>query len=108
MPGDKREDSDLFRTAKEQKVDSLLEKGAFRVVNISDIPCDANIQGGRFFWALKNKRTDREKPKPLYVPQGHKDKEKPFIVHNISTIRQSSVKVIVSTSAVSNFLIFFP
>ena len=45
-------------------------------------------------------------PKAHYIAQGHKDKQKPFIVHNITTLRQSSIKIIVSTAAVRNFRLF--
>lgn len=38
--------------------------------------------------------------------QGNTDKEKPFIVHNNSTLLQSSTKLLVSTSAVLYFRIF--
>lgn len=41
-----------------------------------------------------------------YVSQGQKDMEKPFIVHNIFILQQRSVKVIVYTCAIRNFLIF--
>lgn len=38
--------------------------------------------------------------------QGNRDKEKTFIVSNMSTLRQSSTKFIVSTAAVMKFRVF--
>ena len=55
---------------------------------------------------MKNVGTENKKPKARYVSQVHKDKEKPFIVYNITTLRQSSIKIIVSTAAVRNFRLF--
>ena len=105
-PGDQREFSEAFEEAKQFEVNGLMERGTFETVDSNGLGKDANILGGRFVCTLKNKGTDREKPKARYVAQGHRDKEKPYIVHNITTLRQSSVKIVVSTSAVMNFRIF--
>ena len=75
-------------------------------VKLLDFPKDANILGGRFVCTLKNKETDKEKAKARNVAHGHREKEKPFIVHNVTTLRQSSVKILVSTCAIRNFRSF--
>lgn len=62
--------------------------------------------GGRFVHTLKHVGSPDEKPKARYVAQGHKDKDKPFVVHNMSTLRQRSTKMLVSTSAVCGFRLF--
>ena len=64
------------------------------------MPDNANILGGRFVLAIKQPNIPTEVAKARYVAQGCGDREKPFIVHNLSTLRQSSTKVILSTSAV--------
>lgn len=105
-PGDSRAESKQFDVAKQKEVNGLKLRGTFCPVNLKDIPKDANIVGGRFVLTIKNKGTDRETAKARYVAQGHRDKEKPFIVHNTTTLRQSSVKIILSTCAVRNFRVF--
>lgn len=56
--------------------------------------------GPDFVDAIKNVGTEEEMPKSRLVGQGHKDISKPFIVHNVSALRQSSTRLLVSTSAV--------
>ena len=106
-PGDPREGTQEFDDARQKEIDGLLSRGTFCPVRREDIPENANILGGRFVCTLKNVGTENEKPKARYVAQGHNDKEKPFIVHNITALRQSSIKIIVSTAAVQNFRLFF-
>lgn len=62
--------------------------------------------GGRFACGLKNFETTKELTKARYIAQGHKDRENPFFVHNVSTLRQSSTPVVISTAAVLGFRIF--
>ena len=105
-PGDQREFSEAFAKTKQFEVNGLIERGTFETVNSNGLGKDANVLGSRFVCTLKKKGTDGEKPKARYVAQGHRDKEKPYIVHNITTLMQSSVKIVVSTSAVMNFRTF--
>ena len=55
---------------------------------------------------MKNLGTMAEEAKARFVAQGHKDREKTFIVHDISTLRQTSTKLIISTAPVLNFRVF--
>lgn len=41
-----------------------------------------------------------------YVAQGHKDKEKGSDVHNVTTLRASSTRILVSVAAIKGFRIF--
>ena len=83
-----------------------MERDSFRKIKVNQLPRNANVLGGRFVYTLKNAGLDNEQPKARYVAQGHKDREKPFIVHSIPTLRQSSTKILVSTAAVRGFRIF--
>ena len=104
-PGDPREDTQESDDAKQNEIDGLLALETFCPVR-EDIPENANILAGSFVCTLRNVGTENEKPKARYFDQGHKDKEKPFTVHNITTLRSSSVKIIVSTTAVRDFRLF--
>lgn len=106
-PGDLCKHLPEFCSANIQEVDGLVSRGSFEIVDESDVPKDANILGGRFICSIKNYETDSETEKDRYVVQVHRDKENPFIVHSITTLRQSSVKIIVSTCAVRKFRIFY-
>lgn len=61
---------------------------------------------GRFVLTLKEFGTHNETPKARYVAQGHMDKEKEFLVHNTTILRQRSIRIIVSFAAVKGYRIF--
>lgn len=105
-PGDARVLSDRIQVARRAEAEGLLRRKVWVPVKRKDLPRGANVLGGRFVHALKHVGTPEEKGKSRYVVQGNKDKAKPFVVHNLSTLRQRSTKIIVSTSAVLGFRIF--
>jgi len=51
------------------------------------VPDNANVLGARFVLAIKQPNTPTEVAKARYVGQGCGEREKPFIVHNLSTLR---------------------
>ena len=77
---------------------------------------EAEYFGGRFILALNNAGTDGELAiaialhngllKARYVAQGHRDMDKSYMVHNITNLRQSSTRIIVSVAAIKGFRIF--
>lgn len=95
-----------FRKAMTDEVDGLKKRGTWKVTFKRDLPSDPNILGGRFVLTLKNVGTGNELAKARYVAQGHRDTEKTTMVHNITTLRQSSTRIIVSVAAVKKFRIF--
>ena len=103
---DPRSQSEMFRTAKEREICGLLSRKPFQAVHINTVPREANVLGGRFVLTLKGSETSEEKPKARYVVQGHKDAEKAFVVHNLPTVQQRSIRVLVSLAAVKGFMIF--
>jgi len=104
--GDPRASTPAMEAAKWAEADGLKRRHAWEKVHKKDVPAGANILGARFVNAIKQPNTPAEKAKSRFVGQGCSDKEKPFIVHNLSTLRQSSTKVIVSTSAVLGWRLF--
>lgn len=105
-PGDPRANTPAFRAARKEEADGLRLRRTWDVVARADLPPGANIIKGRFVNALKHAGTAKEKAKGRFVAQGHKDKDKPFVVHNNPTLRQRSTKIIVSASAVLTFRVF--
>lgn len=49
---------------------------------------------------LKNFGTTHEKARVLYVAQGFKDRDKPYMVHDVSTLIISSIRMVLSVVAV--------
>lgn len=98
--------SEPFRASTQREVYGLLGRGTMKVVKKQSLPEGANIVGGRFVHTLKHVGSPNEQPKSRYVAHGHKDRDKRFVVHNLSTLRQRSTKVVVSTSAVLGYRLF--
>lgn len=105
-PDDPRAVSPQFIQAKHDEIKGLQRRETWRIIRKRDLPPQANILGGRFVLTLKNLGTNEETAKARYVAQGNRDKEKPHMVHNITTLRQSSTRLIISVAAVKGFRIF--
>eukprot|EP00170_Pyropia_yezoensis_P002385 contig_10001_g2389 len=95
-----------FRASTQEEVDGLMGPGAMKVVKKRSLPEGANIVGGRLVHTQKHVGSPEERPKSRCIAQGHKDREKRFVVHNLSTLRQRSTRMVMSTSAVRGFRIF--
>lgn len=88
-PQDPRGTSPIFQEAKKREVEGLENRSVWRVIPKSDLPEKPNIVGGKFVLTMKNLGTNKEKAKARYVGLGHLDKDKPHMVHNTTTLRQS-------------------
>jgi hypothetical protein len=55
---------------------------------------------------IKNIGTDEEVNKARHVAQGHKDRDTNVLVHNSTTVRQISTRLIVSLAATLDFRIW--
>ena len=104
-PGDLARGSDPFCRAKQLEVKGLDDRKPWVVVDKPELPTDANIIGGRFVLTIKKYEMHKETPKASYVAQGHKDKEKEFLVYNNTNLRQRSIMVIVSFAVVKGYRI---
>ena len=102
-PADSRARSGLFDSAIEAELRGLRDRGVFKVVKQQSLPQDANILGGRFVLSIKDHGTPQEKLKARYVVQGHTDADKNVLVHNTTTLRQASVRLVVSIAAILGY-----
>lgn len=102
---DLRTQSKVFVEAKKSEIEGLASSQTWSYVKERDLPAGSNIIGGRFVCNIKNVGTIDEGAKIRLIAQGFNDTRKDFIVHNNHTIRQSSIKLIVSTAAVLNLRI---
>lgn len=76
-----------FKSAMEIEVNVFKARGMWQKVLRSDTVKDGIIIGGRFLLTLKNYGTPTEKAKVRYVAQGYNDREQPYIVHDMATLR---------------------
>ena len=87
---DPRANSKMFDIAKDVEVKGTLKRRTWRVIPKKQLPKGANVLSGRFVLTLKNVRSNTERAKARLVAQGHRYKEKRVMVHNITTLCQSS------------------
>jgi len=106
LPGDPRIRTTRFREAALKEVGGLRDRGTFTTVREADVPRGANIIGGRFVYTLKQVGTAGELAKARFVAQGHRDKAKWYVVHNLATMRQRSTRLLVSTAANMRWRLF--
>lgn len=65
-----------------------------------DLPRDVSILGGRFVLTSEEYRLHNETPKARYVAQSNLNKDKEFLGHNTTNLRQEPIRVILSFTAV--------
>lgn len=70
----------------------IIEKEIWEKGDLIDILPDANIIGGRFVLTLKNFQKPEEVAKVRYTTLGYADPEESFIVHDVTSLRQTSVQ----------------
>lgn len=92
--------SNMFETAKKAEIKELQRHKTWPVEPKRDIPEGANTLRGRFVLNLKKVGSVDEKAKACYVVQGNCDKEKREMVHNVTSLRQSSTRLIISVASV--------
>ena len=105
-PGDPFGDWDQFRRAQQLEVKGLEDRKHGLWLISESFPTKENIIGGRFMLTINEFGTHNDTPKARHVAQGHKDREKEFLVPNTTNLRQRSIKVIVLFAAVKGFRIF--
>ena len=82
-----------------QEINGLLERKAFEFTPLHRLPEDANILGGRFILAIKQPGTPNERYKARFVVQGHKDREKNYIIHTSKTVRHKNIRIMMTITA---------
>ena len=105
-PADARGQSPAFDAAKAKELQGLAQRGVYEVVWKKDVPCDANVLGGRFVLSIKNKDTQEEAYKARFVVQGHTDAEKNLLVHSSPNLKQSSIRLLLAQAATFGFQIW--
>lgn len=73
--GDERHFLQMFKTAKETKVDGLLRRKFFETLHQKNFLKQSNILGGRFTLSLKHIGIPNENAEARYIAQGHEDVE---------------------------------
>lgn len=103
---DPQSEAEDFIEAKKIEIEGMKKRDTWTVVSHEVVPTNANILGGRFVLTLKNFSTPNEKAEARFVAHGYCDQVKNEIIHDSSTIRPSSIRIILSTAANLSFNLF--
>lgn len=68
-----------------------------------DVPPGANIISGSFVISIKDLETEKPIFKARFVAHGHRDAEEHNLAHYSTTVRQSSVQMLIALAAVMGF-----
>jgi len=100
-PSDPR--SALFSDAKRREIEGLIDRGTFPIVLQRDVEYEPNIIPSRFVLAIKKADDGTEAYKARFVLGGHRDKENRSLVHNATTLKQSSIRLLVALATTFGF-----
>ena len=95
-----------FEEPIKKEIEGLVKNKTWKIVCGNEVPYDANVLNGRFVLAIKDANTDKERWKARFVVQGHRDKLKKSLVHDISVAKQHSIKKLIGIAAIFDFRLF--
>lgn len=87
-----------FQASRLKKLNELLEKGVFKIINTEDLPARARVFGSRFVDQVKNESTEKAFEKSRLVMQAFNDSEKHGILTQAPTIQRASQRLIIALS----------
>ncbi len=88
-----------FTESRRKEINGLLEKGAFEVISISDVPSGMRIFNSRFVDEIKNEGTATAFEKSRLVVQAYNDHGKEEILTQSPTIQRMSQRLILALAA---------
>jgi hypothetical protein len=94
-----------FDDAKRDEILGLIKRGTFKLVLRSELN-DPNIVPSRFVLAVKDSGTDQEVLQERFVLGGHRDRDRRNLVQSATTLKQSSVRLLLALSALPGFEIW--
>lgn len=93
----------LVDEAKRKELPSLIERGTFRIFMRSDAGPEPNIIPSRFVLALKHKENGTDVYRARFVVGGHRDRQRDTVVHNTTTLKQSSLRPLLALASILGF-----
>lgn len=103
---DPRSSLKQFSDAKRRELNGLMKRETWKVVPKSSVAPDANVLSSRFVLSIKDRNLPTEEYKARLVAQGHRDKDKAYLVHDSTNLRQSSIRTISSLSSIKDFQVW--
>jgi hypothetical protein len=95
--------SGQFESAKRKELEGLIKRGTFKLVLREELGRDPNIVPSRFVLAIKHQENGSELLKARLVLGGHRDRDKSRVVHSATTLKQSSVRLLLALAGMLDF-----
>jgi hypothetical protein len=96
----------LFNDPKAKALSGLTARNTWRMIYMEDLPPNPNILGGRFVLSIKYPEPNSPIFNARFVCQGHKDRERNYIIHTATTLKQSSTRLISAVAALGGYKIW--
>lgn len=100
---DPEANSKQMKAAKQDEIQNLLRREAFKVVLKEDNLSDASVLPGRFVLAVKSISDGSVKQKAQCAIGGHRDKMKHMIVHSASALQAQNVGLLLALTMLLDF-----
>lgn len=92
-----------WKDAKKKEIEKLFRKGTWKLLIEEEVPENANLLTGGFVINIKDTVTNKPRFEARYVILGNKDMDKYLLVHNSTTMRQVSTRLLVALAAKFGF-----
>jgi Reverse transcriptase (RNA-dependent DNA polymerase) len=92
----------LFEGAKRKELLGLIERGTFRLILKEDVGPYPNVIPSRFVLCIKHE-AGQEHLKARFVLGGHRDRDKKSLIHNSTTLKHQSVRLILTFASIFGF-----
>lgn len=96
-----------FKEAIKKELGSLKQSGCSEEIEKRHLPTVPNILTSRFVYTLKQIGSSNEKAKARLVAQGHTDIDKPYIFHDSISMKQPSLRIIITFACVNGYPLWF-
>lgn len=100
---DKRAQSFKFLNAMNEELQGLLQRKCFESTTLDKMESNESLLSSRSVLPLKNVGANDEKYKARLVAEVHTDTEKPDIIHDITTLKHSSLRIIVCLAGITGY-----
>ena len=80
-----------------------MKRGTWEAISERDVPLGANIISVSFVITIKDVETESSVFKARFVAQGNRSKEKDLLVHDSTTVRPSSIRLLLALAAAMDF-----
>ena len=92
-----------FDKAKKTETEGLIKQRTFRLVLREELPSRPDLVPSRFVLSIKRSDNGEEILKARFVLGGHVDSKEQHVVHNVTNVKQSSIRILIELTTALGF-----